>query len=145
MDKRFLDAAGGLHSVELDRERGVDVGVALAQHSFGGFRVFGRALVALMPKFLIALAVIGTAAMIWVGGGILIHGLEHYGLDSLAHWIHDVAEAAGHSVVTASGFIEWLVGAGFAGIVGLVAGALMIPIVSRALVPAWSALKGARA
>ena len=48
---------------------------------YGGIsRAFGRALVLGMPGFPIFLRAVGTAAMIWVGGGIIVHGLEAYGL-----------------------------------------------------------------
>ena len=59
---------------------------------------FGRGLVKGMPILLKLLAIVGTAAMIWVGGGIIIHGLEGYGFAGLGHAIHDMAAAAGHAV-----------------------------------------------
>ena len=54
----------------------------------------GRGLVLGMPVFLKALGAVGTAAMVWVGGGIIIHGLEEYGLAWLGHAVHGAAEAA---------------------------------------------------
>src|SRR5262245_65644315 len=61
-----------------------DVGVALAKNVGGSItggmgRIFGRALVLGMPGFLTFLGDAGTAAMIWVGGAISVHGLEEYG------------------------------------------------------------------
>ena len=44
--------------------------------SFARSRSLGRSIVYGMPLLLSALSVIGTAAMIWVGGGIIVHGLE---------------------------------------------------------------------
>jgi predicted DNA repair protein MutK len=118
-----------------------DAGVALAGNSLGALRVLGRGIVAVMPRLLATLAAVGTAAMIWVGGGIIVHGLEVYGLDWLGHTIHDLAEAAGGAVPFASGFVGWLVGAIGAGVFGLVAGAVMIPLVGRVLVPIVARLK----
>jgi predicted DNA repair protein MutK len=65
-----------------------DVGVALAKNDSGSItgrmtRAVGRALVLGMPSFLTFLGAAGTAAMIWVGGGIIVHGLEAYGAQSL--------------------------------------------------------------
>ena len=40
------------------------------------------------------LTIVGTAAMIWVGGGILLHGLEGYGLPQIGHAIHAAAAGA---------------------------------------------------
>ncbi len=122
-----------------------DVGLALASREpvtpLGPLiQAIGRGLVVGMPYFLKALAIIGTAAMIWVGGGILVHGLEEFGLGAIAHVIHDAGAAVGQATPVMSGFVEWLVVAAGSGIVGLVAGAVLIPIVSVLLVPAWQGM-----
>jgi len=122
-----------------------DVGVALAQ--VGGrlgapVRLFGRALVRFMPWFLRVLATVGTAAMIWVGGGILLHGLESYGWSGPSHLLHDAGAAAGQSIPATGAFLAWLVQAAGAGVVGLCVGLLAIPIMSRFLSPLWRTMKG---
>jgi predicted DNA repair protein MutK len=106
-------------------------------------RPLGRALVRGMPAFLRILAAVGTAAMVWVGGGIIVHGLEGYGLTALGHAIHDTAVAAGHAVPALGGFIEWLVSAAASGLVGLVLGAVLIPVVQFVVTPLARALRGA--
>ncbi|MEL6301491.1 MAG: DUF808 domain-containing protein [Pseudomonadota bacterium] len=126
-----------------------DVGVAMAQSTASGtgaklWRRFGRGLVVAMPKVLAALSIIGTAAMIWVGGGILVHGLAHYGLSAPEHWIHAVAVKIGASVPVASGAITWILEAAGAGLIGLAAGGLMIPIIARVLDPIRDRLFGGR-
>ncbi|UVF20825.1 DUF808 domain-containing protein [Microvirga terrae] len=103
---------------------------------------FGRGLVKGMPILLKALAVVGTAAMIWVGGGIIIHGLEGYGFAGLGHAIHDVAVAAGHAVPALGGLVEWLVSAAASGLFGLVLGAVLIPLVHYLVVPLVRAVRG---
>ena len=118
-----------------------DAGVALAGSSVTALRILGRGIVQVMPRLLTTLAAVGTAAMIWVGGGIIVHGLEVYGLDWLGHTIHDLAEAPGRAVPVASGFVAWLVGAMGAGLFGLLAGAVMIPVVGHVLVPIVARLK----
>lgn len=130
-----------------------DVGVALARNDSASAlgavsRGIGRALVAGMPVFLKVLAVVGTAAMIWVGGGIIVHGLETYGADFLGHAIHDAAVAAGHALPSIAGAVEWIVTAAGSGIVGLAIGAILIPLVGFVIAPAWTqlaALRGSRA
>ena len=117
-----------------------DLGVALArneaQNVFGSLsRGAGRALVKSMPFFLKILAVVGTAAMIWVGGGIIIHGLEEFGIDSLGHTIHHWAEVAGHALPAMEGFVAWFVSATCAGIFGLIVGMILIPIVGKGIAP----------
>lgn len=122
-----------------------DAGVAMAANtsrSAAGslIRGVGRALVKGMPGFLTLLGIVGTAAMIWVGGGILVHGLEGYGLPAIGHAIHAAAEAAVGAIGPLAGFIEWLVTAAGSGLVGLVVGAALIPLTSFILAPAWRGL-----
>ncbi len=73
-----------------------------------------------------ALSTIGIAAMIWVGGGIIVHGLEAFGLAGIAHLIHDVAAAAGQAAPALAGLVEWTVGAAGAGLFGLAIGAVIV-------------------
>jgi predicted DNA repair protein MutK len=124
-----------------------DIGVALASNekasAIGALsRALGRALVRGMPGFLKFLSVIGTAAMIWVGGGIIVHGLEAYGLTAIGHAIHAAAEAAAHALSPVAAAAEWIVGAAGAGIVGLLIGGALIPVAEFAVAPAWKVLKG---
>jgi predicted DNA repair protein MutK len=79
-----------------------------------------------MPKLLAALSTIGIAAMIWVGGGIIVHGLAEFGLTAIEHAIHGLAVAAGHAVPAVEGAVEWTVGAAGAGLVGLGVGAVVV-------------------
>ena len=78
-------------------------------------RALGRALVYGMPGFLTFLSAAGTAAMIWVGGGIIVHGLEAYGPPSIGHAIHAAAEAAAHALPAVGGLLEWIVEAAISG------------------------------
>ncbi|HPU15955.1 MAG TPA: DUF808 domain-containing protein [Polymorphobacter sp.] len=106
-----------------------DVGYALAKRPgrvAAPGRVFGRALVRFMPGSLRVLAGVGTAAMLWVGGGIVLHGMESYGLDEPAHSIHALAAAAGAAMPFAGAAVEWLVGATGAGVFGLVLGGVIV-------------------
>ena len=117
-----------------------DIGAHLSRVETRGMagslaRGFGRGVVRFMPWFLKALSAVGTAAMIWVGGGILIHGLEHYGVMQPGHFIHEMAVAAGHAVPAFGSAIEWIVGAAGAGVVGLAAGLVLIPIVGKLIAP----------
>ncbi|MBD2751208.1 DUF808 domain-containing protein [Microvirga sp. BT688] len=105
-------------------------------------QALGRGLVKGMPILLKLLSVVGTAAMIWVGGGIIVHGMEGYGFAGLGHAIHDVAVAAAHAVPALGGFVEWLVSAAASGLFGLVLGALLIPLIHFIAVPLIKALRG---
>jgi predicted DNA repair protein MutK len=98
-------------------------------------RAAGRAIVKGMPGFLVALTTVGTAAMLWVGGSIVIHGMEGLGLTWLGHLIHDWAAAAGHALATAQGAVEWVAKATLDGLFGLALGLLLIPVTTRVLQP----------
>jgi predicted DNA repair protein MutK len=112
-----------------------DFGVFLAHRRWRLTRAIGRGLVRGMPPFLKALSLVGTIAMLWVGGGILIHGLAQYGYSGPEHFIHDMAEAVRNAVPVASGFFAWATGTLASAILGLVAGALTALVVLRALKP----------
>jgi hypothetical protein len=103
-----------------------DIGLHLAQRRDSGSKALGRALVHAMPRLMAVLSIVGIAAMIWVGGGIVVHGLEEFGLSALGHAIHDAAEAAGHATPAVGGAVEWLVGAAGAGLVGLATGGVIV-------------------
>ncbi len=123
-----------------------DLGIALARNEgrspFGAMsRVLGRGLVQGMPHFLKLLGIVGTAAMIWVGGGIIIHGLAGYGLAGFEHAIHAAAENAGRALPPVAGLTSWVVTAAASGIVGLALGLLLIPVVGYGIAPAWARLK----
>ena len=83
---------------------------------------FGRGLVVSMPVLLSILSAVGTVAMLWVGGGILIHGFEGYGFSAVGHLIHDAAVASARSVPGLGAVVEWLVTAALSAVVGLAAG-----------------------
>jgi predicted DNA repair protein MutK len=108
-----------------------DAGVTLAQSGNGAVAALGRGRVRGMPPLHKGLGVVGTAAMVWVGGGIIVHGLEAFGATALGHAIHDGGLAAGALVPAVEGVIAWLVMAAGAGIVGLAVGFALIPLVER--------------
>jgi len=114
-----------------------DVGLKLVENGrLSATRAVGRGLVQGMPKFLTLLSVVGTLAMLWVGGAIILHGLE------VTHWwaapyevIHDVAKSAANAVGQATGFIAWAVQAFLDGIVGLLIGLAVIPFATKIVGP----------
>ena len=106
-------------------------------------RWIGRGLVRSMPGFMKLLTRIGTAAMLWVGGSIIIHGLEQLGFGWLGHHIHDWASAVGHMVAQDwQGTVEWISKATMDGIFGLMLGMCLIPLVTKVIGPGWSRLRG---
>lgn len=111
-----------------------DIGLHLASRRGGVLPALGRGLVKAMPVVLGLLAKIGTVAMLWVGGGILIHGLEEFHLTTIPHAAEAVAHAIAGLMPFAPGFGAWLGFAVASAIVGLVVGgliALIVPPVKR--------------
>jgi predicted DNA repair protein MutK len=98
-------------------------------------RPIGRGLVRGMPIFLKLLSAVGTAAMIWVGGGIIIHGLEAFGAPQIAHLVHDLAHRTAAALPPVGPFLEWLVTAAASGVFGLLLGAALIPVVAHVVAP----------
>lgn len=120
-----------------------DLGLFMAERGrLGLTRALGRGIVKGMPGFLKALTTVGTAAMLWVGGSIILHGLEELGVAAPAHLIHDVAAYLGALVPQAIGAATWIATATMDGIFGLALGLLLIPLVTRIIAPLWSAITG---
>src|SRR4051812_10506193 len=68
-----------------------DIGLHLAERRSPSARRFGSMLVHVVPRLLTSLSAIGTAAMLWVGGGILLHGFEELHLaGTIPAAIHDL-------------------------------------------------------
>ncbi len=121
-----------------------DVGLLMSRRGRLAFtRGLGQRIVLGMPRFLVILTTVGTAAMLWVGGSIVIHGLEALGVGAPGHLIHDIAAVAGQAVPAATGVVAWVAKATMDGIFGLALGLLLIPLVTRVLVPFWQTLRGA--
>ncbi|MCD7059292.1 DUF808 domain-containing protein [Pelagibacterium xiamenense] len=113
-----------------------DFGLYLAKNGRTGWgRALGRGIVKAMPGFMKTLALVGTAAMVWVGGGIIVHGLAGFGLDAPEHWIEDAAHAVEAIVPAIGGVIGWLTTATLAGILGLIVGFVLIPVAEYAIAP----------
>jgi predicted DNA repair protein MutK len=109
-----------------------DIGLHLAARRNRSARAFGSALVHVVPKLLTALSAIGTAAMLWVGGGILVHGLEEmHVLTVVPRTIHAAAHWVAEGIGFASGIVEWAVAAAAAALVGIVIGGVIVVVVRR--------------
>ena len=122
-----------------------DVGLHMAiNRKTAVARAFGRGLVVAMPKLMSFLSTVGTLAMLWVGGNIIVHGLDVLGQHEPYATIHHWAVAAGQAVPQAAGLVEWIVTAGCDGVLGLALGMLLIPIATKIIIPAWSEITGTK-
>jgi predicted DNA repair protein MutK len=103
-----------------------DAGLALAARAHAVPRRLGTLMVHSMAPLLRGLSVVGTAAMLWVGGGILLHGLELMGESGPAHAVTAAAQAVGATMPAAAGFVAWLVSSAIAGLLGLAVGLVVV-------------------
>ncbi|MET0241801.1 MAG: DUF808 domain-containing protein [Sphingobium sp.] len=103
-----------------------DIGLHLARGRTGAVASFGRMLVKAMPKVMSFLSTVGMAAMLWVGGGIIVHGLEAFHIDAIPHVIHVAADAAANALPALHGVVHWIVTAALSGVVGLVIGFVIV-------------------
>lgn len=113
-----------------------DGGVALAKSSSSAISAIGRGIVKGMPLLLKVLSFVGMIAMLWVGGGILIHGLHGLGVHGPEESIHHFADSIAKSIPSLSGFVTWLVSAGIAAFLGLIVGGLVNPLAHNIIGPA---------
>jgi predicted DNA repair protein MutK len=106
-----------------------DIGLHLAERPSASARSLGRGLVHVVPSVLTSLSAIGTAAMLWVGGGILVHGLEELQiLEGIPHSVEGISVWLGEAVGFASSAVEWLAYAISASIVGLIVGGVIVAL-----------------
>jgi uncharacterized protein len=105
-----------------------DIGLHLAKKNNGAAQALGNGLVHAMPKLLTFLSTVGTAAMLWVGGSIIVHGIDHFGYSMLPNFIHSAAYGASHVVPFATGLVSWLVEASLFGVVGVIVGMALVPV-----------------
>ena len=99
-----------------------DIGLALLKRHDGDSAV-GTALVKGMPIVLNVIGIIGTAAMLWVGGHIVVKGLSEFGAEQPYGFIHHVTESI------SNGALAWLADTGLSMLCGFILGAVIVSIV----------------
>ncbi len=108
-----------------------DVGLRLAQEREGAAAGFGRGLVRAMPVVLSVLATVGIAAMLWVGGHILLVGLDELGLSFLYDAVHHLEEDVDHALGAVGGLGAWLTNTAASAALGLGVGAVVVAVMHR--------------
>ncbi|MCB2411547.1 DUF808 domain-containing protein [Demequina sp. TTPB684] len=104
-----------------------DVGLYLAEKRTGASAAFGRALVLAMPKFLAVLSTVGIIAMLWVGGHILLVGLDELGWVAPYELVHSAEEAV-HDIAGIGGFLGWLANTLASAMVGALVGSVVVTV-----------------
>lgn len=108
-----------------------DIGLHLAKKPSEAAQKFGQFLLAAMPKLLVILSFVGTIAMLWVGGGIVLHGTHDLGW----HTLYDIVHGMEHHVEMATGALGgalgWLSFATASAILGLILGAIIVFVLHK--------------
>jgi predicted DNA repair protein MutK len=105
-----------------------DVGLLLTERASEAARRAGRALVKGMPILLRFLSVVGVAAMLWVGGHILLLGADDLGWHAPYELVHHLEEAVHDTVHAVAGLLAWVVNTVASGLVGLLVGAVAVAV-----------------
>ncbi|MEM7721614.1 MAG: DUF808 domain-containing protein [Pseudomonadota bacterium] len=114
-----------------------DIGLHMSEESeTEAGRATGRAIVRGMPSFLKWLTIVGTAAMLWVGGAIIVHGLAELGWHGPEHVVEEFVFA----FEGLGSFFGWLCEVALFGVFGFVVGTLVMPVAHRVVVPALQAV-----
>ena len=105
-----------------------DAGLALTQRPSSGAQRFGRLLVRGMPTLLTFVSVVGTAAMLWVGGHILLVGVDDLGWHPPYELVHHLEEAVHEATGAVGGVLGWLVNTIASALAGLLVGAVVVAV-----------------
>lgn len=135
-----LLVTGGVYGVVALIVKMDDIGLHLTERRSASAQALGRGLVRAMPVVLSGLTTIGTAAMLWVGGGIIVHGLHEYHLTPIPVWVEAFGRwAAGVPVV--GPVTGWAATAFASALVGLAVGAVVVAVLH--VLPRKASAKGA--
>lgn len=105
-----------------------DIGLHLTKKDSPAVQKFGRGLVAAMPRVMDAISFIGTLAMIWVGGHIILHGIYVFGFHPIHDFIASLAHAVENTAVVGA-LLAWLADTIVSLLFGLAYGLLVLGIV----------------
>lgn len=106
-----------------------DIGLHLAGRPSPALQTFGRGLVKAMPLVMKVLSTVGIAAMLWVGGHIILVGVNELGWHPVYEFVHHAEEAVAHAVPGGlGGFLGWLVNTLASAVIGLVVGAIVVGV-----------------
>jgi uncharacterized protein len=106
-----------------------DIGLHLATKQSPAAQRLGRGMVKAMPSLLAVLSTVGIAAMLWVGGHILLLGTHDLGWDLVYDWVHHLEEEVRHAVEGLGGVLAWSLNTALSALIGLVVGAVVVAVV----------------
>jgi predicted DNA repair protein MutK len=107
-----------------------DVGLILSQRPSTASQRVGHLMVTAMPKLLGALSVIGMAAMLWVGGHILLVGAAELGWEAPYDFVHDLEKSVA-DLDAVGDVLAWTINTLISALVGLVVGLIVVAVVAQ--------------
>ena len=107
-----------------------DIGLALAQRPSAGSQRIGMMLVRAMPKVLAFLSTLGIVAMLWVGGHILLNGLDELGWSWLYDQVHHLEELVADATGALGGVLGWTTNTLASAAFGLLVGTVVVAVVT---------------
>lgn len=107
-----------------------DIGLSLAGRDSEASQRVGRFLVSSMPALLKWLSIIGTAAMLWVGGHIILIGADELGWHGPYDFVHRLEESV-HDIGGIGGVLAWLVNTSLSAVLGIIVGAIAVAVVTK--------------
>lgn len=110
-----------------------DIGLHLTKKASAGAQAFGRFLLRFVPKLLVTLSIVGTVAMLWVGGHIVVDSLHKLGWDGLYDPIHGAEVAVAGMTGGAGGIMGWVTATTLSAIVGLILGTVIAFVLHKVL------------
>jgi len=109
-----------------------DVGLVLAEKRSAGVRKLGRGLVRGMPVLLSVISTVGVVAMLWVGGHIIVAGLDDLGWHDPYDLVHHLEHEVEHAVHDLGGFLSgalaWLTNTAASAVAGVLVGAVAVVV-----------------
>ena len=108
-----------------------DIGLRLVESDSSGSQKVGRALVNFMPKLLSGLSIVGTAAMLWVGGHILLVGADELGWHAPYDWVHHREEDIAEAVGAFGGVLAWIFNTAVSAAIGIVVGGIVVTVIHQ--------------
>jgi predicted DNA repair protein MutK len=106
-----------------------DIGLALTMRQSATAQKTGRLMVIGMPKVLKVLSIVGTEAMLWVGGHILLAGSDELGWHGPYDVVHDLEHTV-HDTGALAGVLEWTINTMSSAVIGFAVGALIVGVVA---------------
>ena len=110
-----------------------DVGLHLTKQADAWKQSIGHFLLRFVPKLLVTLSVVGTVAMLWVGGGIIVHGTHEVGFHAIYDFVHGAETAVAGATGALSGVLGWATYAALSAVVGLVLGGIIAFVLHKVL------------